>query len=75
MSTSEMPGTVPVFYMLLFYPHKTPVRGYCPHFTDEETEVQRDGAKELSGRSQDSKPHLSDIKAHVLSYFRAEDFR
>lgn len=70
-----MPGTVPVFYMLLFYPHKTPVRCYYPHFTDEETEAQRDGAKELSGGSQDSKPHLSNIKAHVLSCFCAADFR
>lgn len=70
-----MRGTVPVFYMLLFYPHKIPVRCYYPHFADEEIEAQGDEAKELSGGSQDSKPRLSDIKAHILSYFCAADIR
>lgn len=44
-----MLGTVPVFYTLLFYPHKIPVRCYYPHFADEEIEAQGDEAKELSG--------------------------
>lgn len=63
-----------VLYAMILSP-QIPVRCYYPHFADEETEAQGDGAKELSGGSQDSEPHLSNTKAHVLSYFCAADIR
>lgn len=55
-----MPGTVPVFYRLFYrWRNRGPERW----------------SQRMSRGSQDSKLHLSNIKAHVLSYFRAADFR
>lgn len=64
---------------LLCSPLKIPVRCDYPRFADEEREAEGDEAKELSGvgrgREAKTKPHLSDSKAHVLSYFSAVAIR
>lgn len=77
LSTLDMLGTMPVFYMLsiILFPHNS-CEVLFPSFCRwRNGGLGRWSQRIVKGGSQDSKPHLSDIKAHVLLYFCAADIR